>query len=184
MWEPQRLTILWASTACYRDSFTFTLISGLTRHSVHWNYMSCCGILLKFHVHMEMFAFFNYMNFAWSFFFWGPKQWPVLAYAEFQYCIRGAWNLYKVVAQWGFSCPIRYAIQNRESAFCAPGRADVQSGTSSALYIILQCQRIISCTVTITSHIVWQYSTEYNIIRYEPITQQDTVAAAINRLVL
>jgi hypothetical protein len=22
MWEPQRLTILWASTACYRDSFT------------------------------------------------------------------------------------------------------------------------------------------------------------------
>jgi hypothetical protein len=23
MWEPQRLTALWASTACYRDSFTF-----------------------------------------------------------------------------------------------------------------------------------------------------------------
>jgi hypothetical protein len=23
MWEPQRLTTLWASTACYRDSFTF-----------------------------------------------------------------------------------------------------------------------------------------------------------------
>jgi hypothetical protein len=23
MWEPRRLTILWASTACYRDSFTF-----------------------------------------------------------------------------------------------------------------------------------------------------------------
>jgi hypothetical protein len=22
MWEPQRLTTLWASTACYRDSFT------------------------------------------------------------------------------------------------------------------------------------------------------------------
>jgi hypothetical protein len=26
MWEPRRLTTLWASTACYRDSFTFTLI--------------------------------------------------------------------------------------------------------------------------------------------------------------
>jgi hypothetical protein len=25
MWEPQRLTILWASTACYRDCFTFCL---------------------------------------------------------------------------------------------------------------------------------------------------------------
>jgi hypothetical protein len=24
MWEPRRLTTLWASTACYRDSFTFT----------------------------------------------------------------------------------------------------------------------------------------------------------------
>jgi hypothetical protein len=25
MWEPRRLTSLWASTACYRDSFTFTV---------------------------------------------------------------------------------------------------------------------------------------------------------------
>jgi hypothetical protein len=25
MWEPQRLTTLWAFTAYYRDSFTFTL---------------------------------------------------------------------------------------------------------------------------------------------------------------
>jgi hypothetical protein len=25
MWEPRRLTTLWAFTACYRDSFTFTL---------------------------------------------------------------------------------------------------------------------------------------------------------------
>jgi hypothetical protein len=24
MWDPQRLTTLWASMACYRDSFTFT----------------------------------------------------------------------------------------------------------------------------------------------------------------
>jgi hypothetical protein len=23
MWDPQRLTTLWAFTACYRDSFTF-----------------------------------------------------------------------------------------------------------------------------------------------------------------
>jgi hypothetical protein len=23
MWEPQRLTTLWAATTCYRDSFTF-----------------------------------------------------------------------------------------------------------------------------------------------------------------
>jgi hypothetical protein len=27
MWEPRRLTTLWASTACYRDSFTFTTLS-------------------------------------------------------------------------------------------------------------------------------------------------------------
>jgi hypothetical protein len=27
MWVPRRLTTLWASTACYRDSFTFTILS-------------------------------------------------------------------------------------------------------------------------------------------------------------
>jgi hypothetical protein len=26
MWEPRRLTALWATTACYRDSFTFIII--------------------------------------------------------------------------------------------------------------------------------------------------------------
>jgi hypothetical protein len=26
MWEPRRLTTIWASTACYRDSFTFTCL--------------------------------------------------------------------------------------------------------------------------------------------------------------
>jgi hypothetical protein len=37
MWEPRRLTTLWASTACYRDSFTFFRTfhaSTLTRYSV------------------------------------------------------------------------------------------------------------------------------------------------------
>jgi hypothetical protein len=29
MWEPQHLTTLWASTACYRDSFTL-LVDGMT----------------------------------------------------------------------------------------------------------------------------------------------------------
>jgi hypothetical protein len=29
MWEPRRLTTLWASTACYRDGFTFTLFFAL-----------------------------------------------------------------------------------------------------------------------------------------------------------
>jgi hypothetical protein len=28
MWEPRRLTALWASTACYRDSFTFFTFTG------------------------------------------------------------------------------------------------------------------------------------------------------------
>jgi hypothetical protein len=27
MWEPQHLTTLWASTACYRDTFTFLLFT-------------------------------------------------------------------------------------------------------------------------------------------------------------
>jgi hypothetical protein len=27
MWEPQRLTTLWAFTACYRDNFTFNFLT-------------------------------------------------------------------------------------------------------------------------------------------------------------
>jgi hypothetical protein len=30
MWEPRRLTTLWASTACCRDSFTFTYMPWLS----------------------------------------------------------------------------------------------------------------------------------------------------------
>jgi hypothetical protein len=32
MWDPQRLTTLWASKACYRDSFTFLPFSSMTKH--------------------------------------------------------------------------------------------------------------------------------------------------------
>jgi hypothetical protein len=33
MWEPRRVTTLWASTACYRVSFTFYLYSILMNHT-------------------------------------------------------------------------------------------------------------------------------------------------------
>jgi hypothetical protein len=41
MWEPRRLTTVWASTACYRDSFTFFF-------TVH-NYKKKCfkGIVIE-----------------------------------------------------------------------------------------------------------------------------------------
>jgi hypothetical protein len=35
MWEPRRLTILWAFTACYRDSFTF-ISAYIHRYSYEW----------------------------------------------------------------------------------------------------------------------------------------------------
>jgi hypothetical protein len=37
MWEPHRLTTLWASTTCYRDNFTFTflLLDPITAHQIH-----------------------------------------------------------------------------------------------------------------------------------------------------
>jgi hypothetical protein len=35
MWEPRRLTALWASTARYRDSFALFLIRGVS--SVRWH---------------------------------------------------------------------------------------------------------------------------------------------------
>jgi hypothetical protein len=40
MWEPQRLSTLWASTACYRDSFTFTFTL-YTRGCRNWRFSSC-----------------------------------------------------------------------------------------------------------------------------------------------
>jgi hypothetical protein len=37
MWDPQRPTTLWASTACYRDSFTFFYIKLLLAKAQKWN---------------------------------------------------------------------------------------------------------------------------------------------------
>jgi hypothetical protein len=41
MWKPRRLTTLWASTACYRDSFNFITFIQIFHYSV-------CRILLLF----------------------------------------------------------------------------------------------------------------------------------------
>jgi hypothetical protein len=38
MWVPRRLTILWASTACYRDSFTFFYFYCYHWYYCNWNY--------------------------------------------------------------------------------------------------------------------------------------------------
>jgi hypothetical protein len=41
MWDPQRLTTLWVSTTCYRDSFTFTLLfTSIYSYSPHRNSVS------------------------------------------------------------------------------------------------------------------------------------------------
>jgi hypothetical protein len=60
MWEPRRLTTLWASTACYRGSFTFLSNSyvssslfqrvvwrchGRTSTSAHWHLARCLASL-------------------------------------------------------------------------------------------------------------------------------------------
>jgi hypothetical protein len=43
MWEPRRLTILMASTACYRDSFTFYL--DLRNWLLHSFRGTCCCMI-------------------------------------------------------------------------------------------------------------------------------------------
>jgi hypothetical protein len=42
MREPQRLTTLWASKACYRNSFTFFLTTTKIIILVFWNVTPCC----------------------------------------------------------------------------------------------------------------------------------------------
>jgi hypothetical protein len=39
MWEPRRLTTLWAFTACYSDSFTFTAVIRIS--AVLWDVPTC-----------------------------------------------------------------------------------------------------------------------------------------------
>jgi hypothetical protein len=43
MWEPRRLTTLWASTPCYKDSFTFCLMSVSIKIDVRWGYFTTDG---------------------------------------------------------------------------------------------------------------------------------------------
>jgi hypothetical protein len=38
MWEPRRLTTLWVSTACYRESFTFVRSSFLNTIALHYQH--------------------------------------------------------------------------------------------------------------------------------------------------
>jgi hypothetical protein len=41
MWEPRRLTTLWASTSCYRDSFTFFIeLTSVSSCGKHWNVLT------------------------------------------------------------------------------------------------------------------------------------------------
>jgi hypothetical protein len=53
MWEPRRLTTLWASTSCYRDSFTLLLPFNVRQFAamVTWN----CVITMANHVLREPF---------------------------------------------------------------------------------------------------------------------------------
>jgi hypothetical protein len=37
MWERRRLTPLWASMACYSDSFTFTVTAMVMKRSIFWH---------------------------------------------------------------------------------------------------------------------------------------------------
>jgi hypothetical protein len=54
MWEPRRLTTLWASTACYMDSFTFTYklmklgLSSYVKNRCLRN--KCLGVYLDCHI--------------------------------------------------------------------------------------------------------------------------------------
>jgi hypothetical protein len=48
MWEPRRLTNLWASTACYRHSFTVTSAIN-AKLSKHFNHL--CGSGFKYFIY-------------------------------------------------------------------------------------------------------------------------------------
>jgi hypothetical protein len=54
MWEPRRLTALWASTACYRGSFTFLFISFIVDVGFETARIARCRCLITFqHTHFR-----------------------------------------------------------------------------------------------------------------------------------
>jgi hypothetical protein len=46
MWDPQHLTALWASTACYRDTFTYWKYNGYK--CVKFSSLSVSQLLVKY----------------------------------------------------------------------------------------------------------------------------------------
>jgi hypothetical protein len=76
MWEPQRLTTLWAFTACYRDSFTFHTLSSNTslslssRHSPPSFYDFSVARIYHlpmrntYLIHLAFLDFINYVNYG------------------------------------------------------------------------------------------------------------------------
>jgi hypothetical protein len=59
MWEPRRLTTLWASTACYRDSFTFIFTSLIIKVLTIFKMNSC--VYTYCHVHEWLQAGFGWV---------------------------------------------------------------------------------------------------------------------------
>jgi hypothetical protein len=52
MWEPRHLTLLWAFTACYRDSFTyFTLLT---------YYVLICNMLMRLLMSRKSASYYGY----------------------------------------------------------------------------------------------------------------------------
>jgi hypothetical protein len=71
MWDPQRLTTLWAFTACYRDNFTFYLL----RHAYNIC-LSDTSLSLQFSVHDFLGAFSGLNQSLWNNGFHNNVGWP------------------------------------------------------------------------------------------------------------
>jgi hypothetical protein len=74
MWEPRRLTTIWASTICYRDSFTFLNIG---QHK--WNQISVSNSPIKL-ICAQFYKFTNLDGCKTCFFFTRRFDGNILAY--------------------------------------------------------------------------------------------------------
>jgi hypothetical protein len=101
MWEPRRLTTLWASMACYRNSFTFTDKEAAEPDRVpnRRNCLIFCFALLVYHLSFP------------NFFLRCPNLFALLRFMSFPCCLLNCYILIYTYSVQGASlrvCMIKY----------------------------------------------------------------------------
>jgi hypothetical protein len=119
MWEPQRLTTLWASTSCYRDSFTFTqsripaVLTGVRTSSQNYsvpkrNPLELGNLCVTQSLHTQNMFFHDHNIYVIKWTYCG-RVWPLVIWLLYVFVIY-SWVL-MMMFQLQISCNIKYVVK-------------------------------------------------------------------------